>query len=212
MTETARFFDEMAPRYDADLEVLGWDPVGLVRDWPFHVAPGATVLDAGCGTGAVLEHFSGAGRKLVGFDVSPGMIRAARRRRSIRVADLHVHAAEDEWPMPDASVDAVVALAMLEFVETLDRAFDEIQRCLTPFGRAIVSIEDVVDADGVARPSHEVRYGRFPLWRRSWDDVDLCIPPGLRVVRREKRDAYRVLELGFTCTYHVVELERVPDV
>lgn len=206
--ETARFFDEMARRYDGDLEVLGWDPVEILREWPFHVAPGATVLDAGCGTGAVLEHYAGAGRRLVGFDVSDGMIRAARRRRSIRVADLHVHPAEDEWPVQDGTVDAVVALAMLEFVENLDQVFDEIARCLAPFGRALVSVEDVFDADGTERPAHERRYERFPLWRRTWDDVDLCIPPSLRVVRRGRRNAYKVLELGFTCAYHVFELAR----
>jgi ubiquinone/menaquinone biosynthesis C-methylase UbiE len=123
-----------------------------------------------------------------------------------------VRSAEDDWPVPDASVDVVLGLAMLEFVEHLDAAFDEIARCLVPFGRALVTVEDIVDADGHARPEREDRYGRVPLWRRSWDDVDLCVPPGLQVVRHERCDAYRVLELGFTCAYHVIEFERRADV
>ena len=85
MTDTADFFDEMAPRYDSDLVELGWDPVALLEDWPFVAPAGAAVLDAGCGTGAVLDHFAGANRALAGFDVSPRLVHFARHRRPLRL-------------------------------------------------------------------------------------------------------------------------------
>lgn len=206
--ETAAFFDEMAPRYDSDLIELGWDPVALIREWPFVAMPGMDVLDAGCGTGAVLEHFSGANRDLVGFDVSPRMIREANKRRTIRGARLEVASAGTEWPAEDRSADRVIALAMLEFVEALDVALDECRRVLRPGGRAIVSVEDRIDMGGIEREAHERRYDRFDLFRRSREEFEMYLPPGLHVLRMERKPAYTVLERAFTCAYWVAELER----
>ncbi|TVR03581.1 MAG: class I SAM-dependent methyltransferase [Deltaproteobacteria bacterium] len=207
---TRSFFDEMAKTYDDDLRALGWNPVSVVREWPFAVAPGERVLDAGCGTGALLQHLAGAARRLSGFDLSEGMVARARARRSLRDADLRVHDAGQPWPFPDGSFDVVFAFGMLEFVEQLDRAFDELGRVLAPHGRALVSVEDIVDWEGEQRPGMELRYGRFPLWRRTLEDVDVRLPPGLDIVTARRQPAYVVLELGFTTAYHVIELVRRP--
>ncbi|MFT4702575.1 MAG: ubiquinone/menaquinone biosynthesis C-methylase UbiE [Bradymonadia bacterium] len=205
--ETARFFDEMAPRYDADLVDLGWDPIALVQDWGIVAPPGSTVLDAGCGTGAVLQHSRGAGRQLIGFDHSEGMVNQARRR-GLSDARLDVMSASATWPADDDSVDVAFALAMLEFVERLDLALDELGRVLRPGGRALVTVEDRHDWGGIEREAHERRYGEFSLWRRSREEVELCLPPGLEVVREDRVKGYLVLERGFTCAYWVLELRR----
>ena len=206
MTDTADFFDEMAPRYDSDLVELGWDPVALLEDWPFVAPAGAAVLDAGCGTGAVLDHFAGANRALAGFDVSPRMVHFARQRRPLRSGRIHVHSADRPWPFEDAAFDRVIALAMFEFVRDLDVGLDELARVLRPNGRAIFTAEDVVDAHGIEREAHEHRYERIDLWRRTRDEVELCVPPGLTIERIERRPAYTVIERGFTCAYWVVEV------
>lgn len=198
----------MAPRYDADLIELGWDPIALVRDWPVLVDAHAHVVDAGCGTGALLASLRGAGRTFTGFDLSPMMVAKARRRPALRGARLEVCSASERWPVEDAGADVVFALAMLEFVEHLDLALDEAARCLRPGGRALVSVETVVDWAGLPREPYELRYNEFPLWRRTSEEIELAIPPGLRVVRRERVRAYTVLERGFTCAYEVLELQR----
>lgn len=208
MSDTAGFFDEMARRYDSDLVELGWDPVALVERWPFSIPVGASVLDAGCGTGAVLERLAGADRKLHGFDLSPEMVRMARRRRSVRDAEVRVAGAGDEWPFPDAAFDRVLVLAMLEFVERLDRALDELARVMRPGARALVTVEDVVDAAGIGREAFELRYGQVAIWRRTREELEMCVPPGCDVVRWERVPAYTVLERGFTCAYHAVEIVR----
>ena len=116
--------------------------------------------------------------------------------------------AADDWPYEDGAFDRVVAIAMLEFVERLDSALDELSRVLAPGGRALVSVEDLRDAGGTERERQELRYGRFPLWRRTFDDLDVCIPPELEIVCAERVRAYTVIERGFACAYHVVELAR----
>lgn len=203
---TRRFFNEMSSTYDADLEVLGWDPVRVVQEWPFIVYPGASYLDVGCGTGALLSYFQGAQRKVFGMDLSEGMIDRARRRDALRYVEFEQGSAEEPWPFQSASFDNVSALAMLEFVEHLDVALDEMLRVLKPAGRAIFSVEDRVDWEGTDRGATEMRYDEFPLWRRSLEEVDLHLPPSARIVRTERLRGYHVVELGFTTAYHVLEI------
>ena len=203
--ETAQFFDEMASHYDRDVVELGWDPIHLLREWPFVVGAGCDVLDAGCGTGAVLAYLSGANRSLAGFDLSERMVRAAIRRRALKGAELRVASASESWPFEDGRFDAVICLAMLEFVPKLDFALDEIERVLRQGGRALVSVEDLVDLGGIEREPVERRYDRFNLYRRTREDLELCVPPGLQLVRLERVPGYTVLERAFTCAYWVAE-------
>jgi len=203
--ETRTFFDGMAPRYDADLRLLGWDPIRLLAEWPFIVPPLKDVLDAGCGTGALLETLAGAGRELTGLDISPVMLDKARNRRPIKGIELHCANAGESWPIADESTDVVLALAMFEFVEHLDVALDELHRVLRIGGRALFTVEDRVDWGGVAREAYEHRYGEVSLWRRTREEVEASMPPGLEIVRCERVRGYEVLELGFVTSYWVVE-------
>lgn len=206
---TRTFFDTMSRTYERDLREIGWSPVEAVQRWPFIVMPGQTVLDAGCGTGMVLEQFSGANRTLVGFDLSPRMIERARKRSSLRETELFVHSVDDPWPIADASVDRVVCIAVLEFVEHLDRVFDEIARVLRPGGRSLVSTEATHDSEGRPLEHFELRYGELPLWRRSEEEMEMALPPKLVSRRYECRPAYHVDEHDFTCVYRFAELERL---
>lgn len=203
---TRQFFNLMSRTYDRDLSEIGWKPMDVVRDWPFIVMPKQTVLDAGCGTGLVLEWFAGADRTLVGFDLSPDMISEALSRSTLRETELFVHSVDEPWPIADNSIDRIVCIAVLEFVEHLDRVFDEIARVLVPGGRALISVEDIVDAGGVTREPFELRYDELPLWRRTQDDVEMALPPTLQAVRYERQPGYEVEEQDFTCTYLFAEL------
>lgn len=76
--------------------------------------PGRRALDVGCGTGHWSAFLAAEGFAVVGLDVSPAMIAAARQRCGERcrfvVADIC------RPPLPMGSCDLVVAMAALEFM------------------------------------------------------------------------------------------------
>jgi hypothetical protein len=57
----------------------------------------------------------------------------------------------------------------------------------------------------VQREAYEHRYGEVSLWRRTREEVEASMPPGLKIVRCERVRGYEVLELGFVTSYWVVE-------
>jgi trans-aconitate 2-methyltransferase len=117
------------------------------------IAPDATVLDVGCGTGRVTEallELVPHGRVLA-IDASAEMVELARRRLGDRarvwcrdVLDLDL----------DAAVDLVVSTAALHWVPDHDRLWERLARALEPGGRVEVqcggrgNVQRVRDAIG----------------------------------------------------------------
>jgi len=88
---------------------------------------GRDALDAGCGTGRWLEHLSRrAPRSLHGVDLSPEMLGKAEAKR-IPNARLSVASCID-LPVPDASVDLLMASFVLSYVDDLSRVAGEFAR------------------------------------------------------------------------------------
>jgi len=71
--------EEYAERFDA-LAATGADVHGESTLCAALVVPGATVLDAGCGTGRVAIRLAERGLTCVGVDVDPAMLAVARAR------------------------------------------------------------------------------------------------------------------------------------
>ena len=61
-----------------DLAARGADLAGEARMIDAMVPRGARILDAGCGTGRVGGHLAGAGHEVVGVDLDPELVAAAR--------------------------------------------------------------------------------------------------------------------------------------
>ena len=111
-------------------------------EYAFHLLGdlrGLTVLDLGCGDGENLVPLVRRGAGVIGLEISPALIGVARRR-----LDLHglggrvrfVTGAAHEIPLPDASVDVVLGIAILHHLDLL-RAAREVRRVLKPGGRAV---------------------------------------------------------------------------
>jgi len=92
--------------------------------------PGRTLLDAGCGTGLILEKLRPLASCPVGVDLSAGMLRRARSR-GLSV----VQASLTSLPFAEATFDVVCSFKVLAHVEDIDAALVELTRVCKPGGR-----------------------------------------------------------------------------
>jgi SAM-dependent methyltransferase len=114
--------------------------LGLFCDLVLAADLGASVVDVGCGTGRLEPYLAARGLSPGGIDLSPGMIRVARRDHpgfGFDVADLR------ELPVGDASVAGVVCWYALMFLAPSDRpaAFSELARVLKPGGYLVTAFK-----------------------------------------------------------------------
>ncbi len=106
------------------------------------VPPGGTIVDCPCGAGPVLRAIPSSGRvRYVGVDVSPAMLRRARRRaadRTLSDADF-IQADAAEIPLPSATADLFFSFWGLHCFDDPQAAIEEIARILKPGGRLVGS-------------------------------------------------------------------------
>jgi SAM-dependent methyltransferase len=95
------------------------------------------ILDAGCGTGAVLQRL-GNPAKNVGVDLAPEAIAFCRQRGLQNVSKVDICA----LPFPDGSFEAVICSSVLyhEWVKDVAGAFRELRRVLRPGGLLLVNL------------------------------------------------------------------------
>jgi len=114
--------------------------LGLFCDLTLAADLGTSVADVGCGTGRLAPYLAARGLSPRGVDLSPEMIRVARRDHpgfAFDVADLR------SLPFEDASVAGVICWYSLMFLAPPDRpaAFSELARAVKPGGYLVTAFK-----------------------------------------------------------------------
>ncbi len=131
-------FDLLTNRYTAP---IADKVIGLAG-----ILPGPKVLDGGCGTGVLTllaAREAGARGRVVGFDLSDGMLAKAKTlAQAGQFGDRveFVKGDAEHMQFPDAAFDAVVSLYALRHFPDPEQALREMFRCIVPGGQTLVAV------------------------------------------------------------------------
>ena len=115
-----------------------------------RLPPGSKVLDFGCGSGDITVSLKHAGFDVSGYDISPGMLEAARRRCSGEQIEF-VLGGQSPWsrvPVENSTFAGVVASSVLEYSLDPVGQVAELSRVLDQGGLLVMTVPD---------PSHPIR-------------------------------------------------------
>jgi SAM-dependent methyltransferase len=171
------------------------DKPGYWRDVTRHFSPDTRLLDVGCGTAWLADHFA----DYTGIDAAPEAVQAARERGR-NVVEGDVSAA---LPFADAAFDGVVLKDVLEHVPDSVAVVREVRRVLAPGGLVFASSPDaqrwVWDDYTHVRPFTRKAYrllfadNGFSVQRAAYESV----MPGTSIVAARTRANRRPAPLVF---------------
>lgn len=132
--QTKAYYDEFSDWYERE---RGKGYHQLIDDLETEVVErygrGASVLEAGCGTGLILERIRRIATDAWGADLSAGMLAKARERQ-LNV----VQASITDLPFPDDRFDVAYSFKVLAHVERIRDAVAEMVRVTRPGGYVIL--------------------------------------------------------------------------
>jgi SAM-dependent methyltransferase len=141
--QTRAAYDQLAAVWSATTDDGPWNGF-LERPALRALVPGnlhgATVLDAGCGSGAQAQWLLDQGADVVAVDISPRMIEEAERRCAGRgrflVADLAA-----PLPLEPRSLDGITCSLALHYVADWSVPLQSFASALRPGGWAVISLD-----------------------------------------------------------------------
>jgi malonyl-CoA O-methyltransferase len=135
-------FDRHAAEYDDNAHVqkrVVARFAGLLRGW---LVITRRALDIGSGTGMLLKEMAGLypGTELIGLDLAFGMSLKARADLAANASIALVTGDAEALPFREKAFDLVVSTSTFQWLENLDRLFDEAFRVLAPGGHIVFAL------------------------------------------------------------------------
>lgn len=188
-----RFYDLLAPIYATGQRLLPMWRRYTEEALPW-LPPTGDVLEIGPGPGMLLEKLAGRHPLAVGLDLSPGMLREAKRR--LRCAHRYTRLVRGDathLPFASGSLDGIVTTFTLSAIPDGLAAVREMARLLRPTGVLVL-----VDA---GYPSDGNRLGAALAW--LWelggdfmrDEAALMVEAGLEIVLQREFGAFNSIRL-----------------
>jgi SAM-dependent methyltransferase len=152
--------------------------VAMVRHLSIPAA--ARIVDVGCGTGATAAALRRFG-SVMGVDMSPLALRCCRRRGLERL----MQGVAEALPLPDGSIDVIVATDVLEHLDDDLAALVEFRRVLQPGGHAVITV---------------------PAYQMLWSEHDVALMHRRRYVasqvrQRVKAAGFETVKLSYAMTF-----------
>jgi ubiquinone/menaquinone biosynthesis C-methylase UbiE len=141
-------FVQWASFYDGLINLMTFGQIGRLRQMTIDQArlrSGETILDVGCGTGAVTipaKERAGNNGTAVGIDPDPAMISVARRKAKRKGLEIDFRVAVIEsLPFPDKTFDVVTSSLMMHHLpeHLRTKGLAETFRVLKPDGRILIA-------------------------------------------------------------------------
>ncbi|MBI2963892.1 MAG: ubiquinone/menaquinone biosynthesis methyltransferase [Deltaproteobacteria bacterium] len=155
-------FDRIAARYDLVNRVM---TLGLDRSWrraavaALGLRPAERVLDLGCGTGDLAIEAAAGGLRVVGVDLSAGMLGVAGRRAALA----WVRGDAAALPLVAGSLRGILSGFALRNFSDLGAVLAECARVLEPGGRlALLEVDE--PRSRVLALGHRLYFRRLVPW------------------------------------------------
>ncbi|MFZ5909138.1 MAG: class I SAM-dependent methyltransferase [Chloroflexota bacterium] len=122
------------------INYLFWQRLRKVMDYLERDAPYEHVLDFGCGSGVMLPFLCRISARVTALDVDLLPFEQISRRQAFP-PNLQVHDARQVTlkDLPPASFDRIIATDVLEHVDDLSGALNDMQTLLKPGGQVVIS-------------------------------------------------------------------------
>lgn len=153
----------MFKEYDTRYNVLRLE---LIEDCVSRMRLGASAAEFGCGVGAITPILLRQAERVTGFDFDPEAVQAAREANQGANATFVQH--DLNQPIPPEfgqAFDSVIALEVIEHLDSPETFLDEIVKCLRPGGTLLLSTPNLSSPEGLVGKIwawHEKR--RFDAW------------------------------------------------
>jgi ubiquinone/menaquinone biosynthesis C-methylase UbiE len=154
MSDTKEYFDKVADQWDTMRRQFFGEGVRRAAIAAAEVKPGMIVADVGTGTGFLAEAAVNAGARVIGIDISDGMLaqvssRLASRNFEARLGDTAA------LPLADGEADAVLGNMVLHHAEDPPAAIREMARALKPGGRLVITDADTHSHEWLRTEQHD---------------------------------------------------------
>jgi ubiquinone/menaquinone biosynthesis C-methylase UbiE len=147
--DVQRLFDLKAPTWYAKYDAQG--PLAERSAWFVRAVrelrrPPADLLDFGCGSGSISRALADVGYAVSGCDLSPGMIRMARKtsvESAAPISWIEIDASAACLPFEDRSFDVIIASSVFEYLSDPLISLRQLRRVVRDDGLLLCTVPNI---------------------------------------------------------------------